>query len=209
MFEIRHQVPGRLRLHLPALRTEPQLAGSLPSQLRHWDGIRSVRTNPACASVIIRHDPQRISVGEFRHRLTDLLLGAVDSVPAPTPLPTPIRVPRCAGLSPSSEKSKQGGWLRLPDAWRLGHWLGGAAPAADGSAKPGVTLPTRRISAFSTRSYQPTKATAPGVVMLCRMNLRLSRWMLRQTLRCWWTGELGPLFETDQARARALLGQQR
>ena len=56
-FSVRHRMPGRIRLHIPALslsRTGPteKVVGWLAAQ----DGINSARINRACASLVIVHD---------------------------------------------------------------------------------------------------------------------------------------------------------
>lgn len=130
MFDVRHQVPGRLRLHLPCLRTDARLARALPNQLNACDGVLGVRANPVCASLVIAHDPRRISTEALQQQLRTLL-------PAPS------------------------------------------------SASAARSIKRQRHCATTT--------PAPGVAMLCRMNLRFSRWMLYQTLRCWWNGELAPI----------------
>ncbi|HTV31898.1 MAG TPA: heavy metal translocating P-type ATPase [Methylocella sp.] len=54
---VRHRIPGRIRLHVPALREPSALAGSIAVWLRRQAGIKSVRVNHACACMIIEHDP--------------------------------------------------------------------------------------------------------------------------------------------------------
>src|SRR5687767_10874535 len=51
-----HALPGRLRLHVPALRGRSDLADRvLAAGMRH-PGVRGVRVNVACASVLIEYE---------------------------------------------------------------------------------------------------------------------------------------------------------
>lgn len=55
-FEVRHSVPGRLRLRVPALRwDESALAGFL-DQIRSIDTVAEVRWNGGCAAVVVCYD---------------------------------------------------------------------------------------------------------------------------------------------------------
>lgn len=176
MFEVRHQVPGRLRLHLPALRTDSALARALPTQLRTYQGVQAVRANPACASLTITHDPRRVSAAQLQQGLIGLLH---DAPPAATVHRAEAKQP--GPKQPGSKRLGQGGWLRL------GFWFRGCSAGQGGRA----TAVARNLACS-----QPS-ISSPSVAMLCRLNLRFSRWMLRETLKCWWHGELD-----DPARRR-------
>ena len=56
-FNVRHAIPGRIRLHIPILNAPSPLAESVSSWLREQSWIRSVRINYACASLIIEYEP--------------------------------------------------------------------------------------------------------------------------------------------------------
>ncbi|WPL17059.1 hypothetical protein Thiowin_02045 [Thiorhodovibrio winogradskyi] len=203
MFEVRHQLPGRLRLHCPALRTKAWLAAALRGHLQACDGVRSVRINPACASVVIAHDARHFSADQLQQRLRALL--SATPVQARTTTVVSVAGPLLAvsgrgsrddvgsnnSLLNGSRRDLQGSWLRLPktlsEIWGEGgrsRMLGWLWRKADNSAPKGgaVTI---------------LESPSPAVAMLCRINWRISHWMLRQTLRCWWNGELG----SDQGRA--------
>jgi hypothetical protein len=165
MFEVRHQVPGRLRLHFPALRADARLAASLRGHLQACDGVRAVRINPACASVVIAHDARHLSAELLQQRLRELVPAAPSKMSAASTI---------SAAKPSlalSRRARMLGWLRR----------NAANPAPKGSAATVLEAPS------------------PAVAMLCRINWRLGHWMLRQTLKCWWNGELG----RNQARAMA------
>jgi allophanate hydrolase subunit 1 len=95
-----HGLPGRLRLHLPALRAlDPgqrdwlvlwqEALGDLP-------GIRAVELNPTTGSVLIRYDPARLTEQElvgFLHAVNRIVLRHWDRLAAipPERLPEAVR----------------------------------------------------------------------------------------------------------------------
>jgi P-type Cu2+ transporter len=54
--EIVHRIPGRIRFRVPALRSHPELAERLLAAGMAHPGVRSVRVNLACASVVVEGD---------------------------------------------------------------------------------------------------------------------------------------------------------
>jgi Cu2+-exporting ATPase len=58
-FTTQHWIAGRVRLHVADLRTRTPVAEKVLEWLRRQDGIRSVRANYACASLVIEYDEQR------------------------------------------------------------------------------------------------------------------------------------------------------
>ena len=60
-----HQLPGRVRLRVPLLKTQPGLGQRLCGLLARQPGIRSVRANPACAALVVTFDPARLGVAEI------------------------------------------------------------------------------------------------------------------------------------------------
>ncbi|MBB1127382.1 HMA2 domain-containing protein [Thiospirillum jenense] len=55
VFEICHQIPGRVRLRVPALLEDVTLATRLDGALRTLEHVQAVRVNSICASVVIIH----------------------------------------------------------------------------------------------------------------------------------------------------------
>ncbi len=192
MVEIRHQLPGRLRVHLPVMRSDPGLTQRLPQQLRQLNGVRTVRANPACASLVIGYHPERLSSDLIRRHLLECLEEGFDGFKNTLPLaPAQSVVSSAETLRPSRpgsnyliqiasgfERRTQGGWLRLPD-------------------------PLSQLGARLRAWWRPveSRTPSPAVTILCRTNLRLSRWMLKQTLRCWWNGELSSVLESNDKAA--------
>lgn len=56
-FSVRHAIPGRIRLHMPALRHRSSLADSTLLWLQGQKWVRSARINHACASLVVAYDP--------------------------------------------------------------------------------------------------------------------------------------------------------
>ncbi len=56
-FSVRHSMPGRIRLSVPALCHKRTLAESLLDWLGNQSGIRSARINYDCASLVLEYDP--------------------------------------------------------------------------------------------------------------------------------------------------------
>jgi hypothetical protein len=90
-FAIRHRVPGRLRIQVPALGGKPALAAEVETALLSLPGVYRVRTNPACESIVVHHRG-------------NLALSRADMVQA---LATVIRAPtRSGALVPRAEKGR-------------------------------------------------------------------------------------------------------
>jgi hypothetical protein len=56
-YEVLHAMRGRVRLHIPVLRTEQALAGALSCYLSQQPGIKTVRLNRLAANVVVAFDP--------------------------------------------------------------------------------------------------------------------------------------------------------
>jgi hypothetical protein len=55
--ELRHAIPGRIRLRIPAIKREPGLSREVERQLAALPVIRRVEVNPVTASVLVLYDP--------------------------------------------------------------------------------------------------------------------------------------------------------
>src|SRR5580704_12929237 len=55
-FSVRHWIPGRVRLHIPALVATTRTSGKIVRWLTAQDGILDVRINHACSSLIVSYD---------------------------------------------------------------------------------------------------------------------------------------------------------
>ncbi len=66
-----HQLPGRLRLRSEVLKQNPKLASELLTAIGMMPGMRSVEVSILTGSVLVHHDPLRVS--------SDQLLAALRS----------------------------------------------------------------------------------------------------------------------------------
>src|SRR5919201_6245973 len=92
-----HEVPGRVRLHVPAWSGPP--ASALDSRLRRIQGVRSAQANPLTGNVLVRFDSAVTTVETILEAVRALgpsLRGdAVDGLTGAQTSPTaPARVPR-------------------------------------------------------------------------------------------------------------------
>jgi heavy metal translocating P-type ATPase len=56
-YQIRHAMPGRIRLFVPAIKRFAGLAEACVEVLKRQEGIADVRVNGTCASIVINYDP--------------------------------------------------------------------------------------------------------------------------------------------------------
>ncbi len=55
-----HDVPGRMRIQIPALRRNSELAQDVQDLLESLSGVKSTSVNPVTGSVIVRYDPKMV-----------------------------------------------------------------------------------------------------------------------------------------------------
>ncbi len=55
--ELRHAIPGRVRLRFPALKGQPDLSREVQKQLGALSVVRRVEVNPVTGSVLVLYDP--------------------------------------------------------------------------------------------------------------------------------------------------------
>lgn len=60
-YEVLHAMRGRVRLHIPVLKTEKGLGGALAHQLGQQPGVKTVRVNRLAADVVVTFDPAATS----------------------------------------------------------------------------------------------------------------------------------------------------
>ncbi|MCC6025592.1 MAG: hypothetical protein LM575_01320 [Caldimicrobium sp.] len=80
-YKIVHQLPGRIKIHLPIIKglsveKLKLLADRLFADYELPDGIKKVRPNPITGNVVIEYDPNKIDIflflEELRLRMKDL-----------------------------------------------------------------------------------------------------------------------------------------
>jgi hypothetical protein len=81
-YTIVHSVPGRLRLRIPRLHSEPTFATRLEKLLINQDIVLGVRVNRAASSIAIRYDGTHLTELELGLRLLQILEQAEQDAPA-------------------------------------------------------------------------------------------------------------------------------
>ncbi len=178
MLQIRHQVPGRVRFRIqsPPQQRPPNAAGrtagtrdkasleaawmqDIAATMARQPGVHSVRLNMRCASLVVRYDP--VTLTPERLRSTPCQSNASERDEAP--------LDRRKGKGSGNAFWSGHQWRRAP---RPG-------PARQrGKARthpPAMIRPRDRCG--------PRKATS---CPWCAVQRRLTVWLLRSTVRCWW-----------------------
>lgn len=119
---VHHRIAGRLRVSIPVLRGDPALTQRLVDALEANADIRSVRANPTCGSLIIRHRLDAMSTDQLEAYVSSLiepwLVGQDHQRPVhqgPVPADTQGRSQRCSpvgtqgSMHGSDQRSAQ--WL--------------------------------------------------------------------------------------------------
>ena len=113
-FSIRHFIPGRIRLSVPALCRKRSLAEASLAWLAAQTGVKRARMNYDCASLIIEYDvafeaPLRAMVGRLSLMSLDDLRKIVEPTPASKPgLPAPRKPAELSKVAPPPA------WRRVP-----------------------------------------------------------------------------------------------
>jgi hypothetical protein len=73
-YKIVHQLPGRIKIHLPLIKGVSVerlklLADRLFADFELPDGIKKVRPNPITGNVVIEYDPNKIDIFVFLEEL--------------------------------------------------------------------------------------------------------------------------------------------
>jgi copper chaperone CopZ len=66
-----HNVPGRLRVKIPILKSRPIRIKAVEDLLLNLDGIEHIQTNPLTGSVIVNYDPGLLHPQQIIQCLTD------------------------------------------------------------------------------------------------------------------------------------------
>jgi Cu2+-exporting ATPase len=87
-----HQIHGRLRLKITALRNVPDLGETLRSHLLNHTGVTQIRVNPLAHSLIIHHEPQHLTGEQLLEQVQQFLEASSihgQLSPAGSPVATP------------------------------------------------------------------------------------------------------------------------
>ncbi|MGI9862044.1 HAD-IC family P-type ATPase [Moorella naiadis] len=74
-----HQLPGRVRLHIPGLKGNQTLAASIITHLQQTPGVRLATASTWTGRVLVYHDPSHLSLEELM-----ALLGSISGAPGAT-----------------------------------------------------------------------------------------------------------------------------
>ncbi|WP_415719104.1 heavy metal translocating P-type ATPase [Maridesulfovibrio sp.] len=58
---VKHSIPGRMRLKVPKLKKNKLLCSTIESNMQRLAGVSRTRTNPKCATLVIRYNPLTLS----------------------------------------------------------------------------------------------------------------------------------------------------
>ena len=96
--EVIHQIPGRIRLRVPALSRHPELAERIIAAGMAHPGVRRIRVNLACASVVVEGNPTVPENATTSSVIKHWLATPVQSTTRSTDSPAPSGLPRLLPL---------------------------------------------------------------------------------------------------------------
>ena len=96
-----HAIPGRTRLRVPPLKSDPFLAGSLETLLKAQPAVTDVTVNQSCASLTVNYDPTAWTSEGLCRFLQELTCEEIQAYP-------------WASVSPETQVSWTKPWLLFP-----------------------------------------------------------------------------------------------
>lgn len=114
-----HVTPGRTRLRVPPLKSDPFLAGSLETLLKVQPGVTDVTVNQSCASLTVHYDPTVWTSESLCRFLQSLTREDIQAYP-------------WASAAPETQVNWTKPWLLLPGF--------GDAPSAKGDSPTGAPI---------------------------------------------------------------------
>lgn len=91
-----HHVPGRLRIKLPELKRNPQLAAAIETTVLNMPGVVGARINAVTGSLLVHYDGRLTTQSDLLHAL-------------PLPRAAGDRCPVCAGSATTAADSATAG----------------------------------------------------------------------------------------------------
>jgi copper chaperone CopZ len=88
-----HRVPGRLRVRSGVVKQNPKKASELLTAIGTVPGVKSVDVNTVTGSILVHHDPFRLSSDDLL-----AVLGAQGISGEPSRAPQPASAPRAASV---------------------------------------------------------------------------------------------------------------
>lgn len=64
-----HQVPGRLRVKIPSLKSNAEKAEQIKGLLEEWNGVQTASVNPVTGSVVVLYDRDALDSEEILEAL--------------------------------------------------------------------------------------------------------------------------------------------
>ncbi|TVR82486.1 MAG: hypothetical protein EA405_06845 [Rhodospirillales bacterium] len=156
---VSHQMPGRLRLKVPARRRDCDYFADVLEGLSQWPAARRVAVNPVTASVLVEHRGDLAALSRFAERQG---LFAVPAGPEPT-VPVAGRIRR--ELTDVDERLRliAGGALDLWSATSLVFIVLAVVQLARGNYMgPATTLIWAGVSAMRQARTEPNLAPPQG-----------------------------------------------
>ncbi|MGE5389287.1 MAG: HMA2 domain-containing protein, partial [Hyphomicrobiales bacterium] len=89
---VRHESPGRIRLHNPALFRRREMRQSIEAELVNTFGVDRFSTQELTGSVLVYYNPRQIQKHQIIEILDSALAKAVDNGPSPVDLDLPVSV---------------------------------------------------------------------------------------------------------------------
>lgn len=89
---VKHELPGRIRLHNPALFRRRELRQAIEAELVNTFGVDRFSTQELTGSVLIHYNPRQIQKHQIIELLDSALEKAVDNGPSPVDLDLPVSV---------------------------------------------------------------------------------------------------------------------
>ncbi|WP_165224126.1 heavy metal translocating P-type ATPase [Aquisphaera insulae] len=91
-WEVKHEIPGRLRLRNPAIHRRGELCQAIERELMSVLGVDSYRTNPLTSTVLVQYDPAELT----RDQIIEIIDGALHSAERPEkPDRADVHLPLC------------------------------------------------------------------------------------------------------------------
>ena len=81
--EVRASIPGRMRLYMPAIASDPERAANMPEHLVSTGAVHSVELQPLTGSVLVRYDETQVEAAVVEGAMLKLmgLEAQVNTVP--------------------------------------------------------------------------------------------------------------------------------
>ncbi|MBV8654373.1 MAG: hypothetical protein JO255_23130 [Alphaproteobacteria bacterium] len=89
--QIAHQMPGRIRIKIPAARDNPELLEQIRQMFAGIEGLERTRVKPEAGSIVVRYDPN--DNGAFEARLMQQWKDVLPLLPRPPARPKKRELP--------------------------------------------------------------------------------------------------------------------